>query len=487
MTASAGISLERPQDPASTTRRRWWALLVIAIAQLMIVLDATIVNIALPTIATQLHVSDVDRQWVVTAYTLAFAGFLLLGGRVGDYIGRKPAFLIALGGFALASVLGGLSTSLPMLLAGRAIQGVFGALLFPTGLSLLSTTFTDTAERAKAFAVFGAVAGGGSAIGLTLGGVLVEYLSWGWVFFVNVPLAILTAMGAVAWVDDKQPPSRTRLDVVGALLVGAGLTAAVYGFGEAGDRGWFAPATFIPLTAGVALLALFGVVEARVAHPLLPLRLITDRVRCSAFITQMLAMVALFGMIFFLSFFVQGVQAYTPVVAGIAFLPMTAGVLVTSIVSSRIATPKLTSRFLTLGLLLAAAGLAWLSQLRIDSGYALHILPALVITGLGLGLIFPNAANVATAGVPPRDAGVASATLNASQQIGASLGTASLNTLAAAHTAAILATVPRPSSQDHLVATAEGYAHACAWGAGTLTVASLLLMFASRARRVPTP
>lgn len=487
MTISTTPRATAPTETPSGHDRRWWALLVIATGQLMIVLDATIVNIALPTIQTDLGISGADRQWVVTAYTLAFAGLLLLGGRVGDYTGRKRAFLIALGGFAVASAVGGASTGLAMLLVARAAQGAFGALLFPTALSLLSTTFSDSGERAKAFAVFGAVAGGGSAIGLTLGGVLVEFLSWHWVFYVNVPLAIVTAAGAVLCLTDGRTRERPRFDLLGAVLVSGGLTALVYGLGEAASSGWSATGTFLPLLGGAVLLVLFVVVEARGNHPLLPLRIVTDRIRGSAFLAQMLAMVGLFGMFFFLSFYLQHVEAYTPVEAGIAFLPMTGGVLIGSALTSRVMT-RVPPRFpLGTGLLLAAAGMAWLTRLGMESGYASLILPALLVTGLGLGAIFPTAANVATSGVTPRDSGVASAALNASQQIGASLGTALLNSVAVAQSAAFLATLADPTEHDRQASLVAGYTTATAWGAGILAAAGLALLVMARSRDATGP
>lgn len=470
-----------PPESAKGGRRRWWALLVISTAQLMIVLDITIVNIALPTIQQQLDISDADRQWVVTAYTLAFAGLLLLGGRISDYMGRKRAFVVALMGFAVASAFGGASVNLEMLLTARAAQGAFGALLFPTALSLLSTTFSDPRERSTAFAVFGAVAGGGSAVGLTLGGMLTEYLSWHWVFYVSVPIAVGTAIGAAFVVAESRVRERLRFDVLGAVLATSGLTALVYGFSEAAGNGWGAARTVIALATGVVLLGLFLLTEARISQPLLPLRIVADRGRGGAFLAQMLAMVGLFGMFFFLSFYLQSVQGYTPLQAGVAFLPLTGGVLTSSVLASRIMTRVPPRALLGGGLLLAAAGMAWLTQIEVDGSYVSHVLPSLIAVGLGLGCIFPTAANLATFGVANRESGVASAALNTSQQVGASLGTALLNTVAATHTAAYLTSHP-PGPRTRLMGMVDGYTLATAWAAGILAVAGVAVLVLVNAR-----
>jgi EmrB/QacA subfamily drug resistance transporter len=435
--------------------RRWIALPIIALAQLMVVLDVTIVNIALPSAQRSLHISTADRQWVVTAYTLAFGGLLLLGGRIADYTGRKRTFLIGLIGFAAASAVGGAATNAAMLFGARAAQGVFGALLTPAALSLLTTTFTDPRERGKAFGVYGAVAAGGSAVGLLVGGALTEYLNWRWCLYVNVPIAVIAGLGALLVITETRAPGRARYDIPGVLTASGGLVALVYGFTKAQTDGWRAHITMGLIAGGAALLLVFLVVERFVSRPLLPLRLVRSRSRGGATLAVLLGILGMFAVFFFVNFYLQGVLGYSTVKTGVAFLPITGGVLTSSAVASSLI-GRVRPRFLIgSGLLIAAGGMALLTRLGVDTRYVTHVLPGLVLVGLGLGLVFVPAVNTATYGVDPRDAGVASATVNTAQQVGGSLGTALLNTIAG---------------------TVHGYNVGNAVGAGILAFAGILAL-----------
>ncbi|WP_399088577.1 MFS transporter [Streptomyces sp. BBFR2] len=410
---------------------RWWALITIALAQLMVVLDATIVNIALPSAQRELGISDADRQWVITAYTLAFGGLLLLGGRVADLVGRKTTFMVGLVGFAVASGLGGAAGGPGLLFGARALQGVFAAVLAPSALSLLTTTFTDGRERGKAFGIYGAIAGGGAAIGLIVGGLLTEYLDWRWCLYVNVPIAAVAFAGAAVFLHDRPERGGARLDVPGVVLGCGGLVAIVYGCSEARPRGWGDAVVLGLLCGGAALLAVFAWWQTRARHPLLPLHIVRDRNRGGAFLTMALATIALFGMFLFLTYYFQIVLGYSPLKAGLAFLPMTAAIVTASTQISARLLHHLPPRLLMVpGALLAAGGLYLLTFLTARSAYAPHVLPAELLVGLGMGLIFMPVMATATSGVAPRDAGVTSATVNTAQQVGGSIGTALLNTIA---------------------------------------------------------
>ncbi|GLY72420.1 MFS transporter [Actinoallomurus iriomotensis] len=436
---SADVAETRPtKGPEDLGRRRWVALVFICLAQLMIVLDATIVNIALPSAQHDLGVSDGDRQWIITAYTLAFGGLLLLGGRIADYAGRRRVFLVGLFGFAGASALGGAAPGFGVLLAARACQGAFGALLAPTALSLLAVTFTRPGERARAFGVFGAIAAGGGAIGLILGGLLTEYLDWRWCLYVNVPIAVLSAFGWYVLPADRGS-GRARLDVPGAVLAVGGLVSVVYGCSRAESDGWGSASVVGLLAGGVALLAVFAVVESRVARPLLPMRVVWDRTRGGAYLGVAVAMIAMFGTLLLLTYHLQVVRGYSPVRTGVAFLPLTAAVLVSAGgVASRLL-PRVPPRVLMApGLLLAAAGLAWLVRLDVTTSYASGVLPAQLLVGLGMGLVMAPAMNYATHEVAARDSGVASAAANTTQQVGGSIGVALLNTIATSATSGYL-------------------------------------------------
>ncbi|MGE7437212.1 MULTISPECIES: MFS transporter [Kitasatospora] len=412
--------------------RRWKALAFIALAQLMVVLDATIVNIALPTAQADLHISDANRQWVITAYALAFGGLLLFGGRIADLWGRRRTFIVGLSGFALASALGGAAANTGMLLGARALQGLFGALLAPAALSLLAVMFTEAQERAKAFGIYGAIAGGGSAIGLTLGGLLTEYLNWRWTFFVNIPFAAVAITGAVLVIrEPAQGRNRSKLDIPGVLLVSTGLVSLVYGFTRAESDGWTAGTTLGLFAAAVVLLLAFVLVERSVKAPLLPLRVVTNRNRAGVYLSLGLAVIGMFGLFLFLTYYLQVVLRYSPVVTGLAFLPMVAGMITGSTqIGARLMTKVAPRLLIVPGFTVASLGMLILTQIKVDSSYPVHILPGLILMGLGMGTAFMPAMSLATYGVEPRDAGVASAMVNTSQQVGGAIGTALLNTIA---------------------------------------------------------
>jgi EmrB/QacA subfamily drug resistance transporter len=420
----------------------WLILVVVCLGQLMVVLDATVVNIALPVAQHDLGFSIADRQWVVTAYSLAFGGLLLLGGRLSDLVGRKRMLIIGMIGFAAASALGGAATGIGMLLTARAIQGAFGAMLAPAALSTLTVTFTNPADRGKAFGVFGAIAGAGGAIGLLLGGVLTEYLSWRWCLYVNVVFSAVAVTAAVRLLSPDTRDTSVRLDPLGTVLVVAGLVSLVYGLSEAETHSWGAPLTVSLLVAGGVLLALFVLAELRVPHPLLPLRIVLNRLRGGSYLSIGLSAIGMFGIFLFLTYYLEEILRYSPVVTGLAFLPMIGALVLSSTTSSATLMPRFGPRILIpTGLLIAVGGQIMLAtQLSVTTSYASGILPGLVVIGLGLGLVFSSALNTATYGTDPADAGVASAMVNTCQQIGGSIGTALLNTIAASALSSYLVT-----------------------------------------------
>ncbi|MCC9306883.1 MFS transporter [Kitasatospora sp. RB6PN24] len=457
--------------------RRWRALAVIAIAQLMIVLDITIVNIALPSAQKDLGISTGDRQWVITAYTLAFGGLLLLGGRLGDLFGRKRTFMTGLLGFALASALGGAAVSPEMLFLARALQGGFGALLAPSALGLLSTTFTQPRERATAFGIFGAIAAGGSAVGFIAGGLLTEYLNWRWCLFVNVPIALVAALGAYRLLkrDHIAKGRRIPLDLPGVALGCGGLLAIVYGTSEAESRGWGNWLVLACLCLGAALEVCFVLFEKYSTHPLLPLHIVRDRNRGGAALSVGLAVIGLFGMFLFLTFYLQTVKGFSPLKTGVGFLPMTAAIIFASTgIAARLMT-RVPSRYLIVpGLLLGASGMAWLSQMRVDSPYAAMVLPSELLLGLGMGLVFMPSMNLATLGVAPRETGAAAATINTAQQVGGSIGTALLNTIAASATTAYLVGKNVASKAVQDAGAVHGYSVAAWVALGIFLLAALV-------------
>jgi EmrB/QacA subfamily drug resistance transporter len=460
-------------------RRRWLVLGVIGIAQLMVVLDLTIMNIALPSAQRALHFSIVDRQWVVTAYTLAFGSLLLLGGRLADLLGRKVTFLTGLAGFAGVSAVGGASVNFTMLITARACQGAFAALLVPSALSLLTTTFTEPKERGRAFGVFGAIAGAGGAIGLLLGGALTEYLSWRWTLYVNLIFAAVAFTGGALLLARQPSPARPKMDIPGVLLVSGALFCLVYGFSNAAAHGWAAPSTWGFLAAGVVLGVVFALWQGRAAHPLLPPRVVLDRNRGGAYASMLIASAGLFGTFLFLTYYLQQTLGYSPLVTGLAFLPISGGLVTASNLSTIVLMPRFGPRpLITAGMAAAAGGAAWLTQLGPHTSYATGVLGPLILAGVGLGAVIAPAISTGTFGVAPQDAGVASATVTVGQQLGASTGTALLNTIftsavtsyLAAHLAAARL-IGRPALTG--LALAHGYDTAFWWTAGIFAVGAV--------------
>jgi EmrB/QacA subfamily drug resistance transporter len=453
--------------------RRWLILIVIAVAQLMVVLDATVMNIALPSAQNALHFNDVDRQWIVTAYSLSFGSLLLFGGRLADLVGRRVMFITGLAGFAIASAIGGASVNFTMLVSARAAQGVFGAMLAPAALSLLATTFTNPKERGKAFGIYGSVAAGGGAVGLLLGGILTSYLSWRWCLYINLFFAALAIAGAVAFLHGRQGPRSSQLDIPGVLLVSSGVFCLVYGFSNAATHSWATPSTYGFLAVAVVLLAAFAWWMGRAKHPLLPPRVVLDRNRGAAYLGILLAGAGMFGVFLFVTYYLQDTLRYSPVITGVAFLPMVACIALSSNVSNIVLMPRIGPKpIVSSGLLLAAIGIVLFTRIGVHSSYAGTILPALLLTGLGLGLMFSTAFNTGTYGVAPRDAGVASATVNTGQQLGGSIGTSLLNTIFASAMASYLASHLVPHSTAAVVgsvtatAVVHGYIVAFWWVAG---------------------
>ncbi|MHB9861084.1 MFS transporter [Streptomyces sp. YIM S03343] len=469
---------------ATGDANRWKALVFIALAQLMVVLDATIVNIALPSAQQDLGISDGNRQWVVTAYALAFGGLLLFGGRIADLWGRKRAFVVGLTGFAAASALGGAATTGAMMFGARALQGAFGALLAPAALSLLAVMFTDAKERAKAFGIYGAIAGGGGAVGFILGGVLTEYLDWRWTFFVNIPFAIVAALGAFFVIREPEGGrNRNPLDIPGVLLSTLGLVSLVYGFTRAESDGWGDSMTVSLFIASAVLLLAFVVTEARVKAPLLPLRVVTDRNRGGIYLSLGIAIIAMFGTFLFLTYYLQVVKNYSPISTGFAFLPMVAGMMIGSTqIGARLMTRVPARALMGPGFLVAALGMFMLTRLDLGSSYASTILPGMILLGLGMGTAFMPAMSLATLGVEPRDAGVASAMVNTSQQVGGAIGTALLNTIAASATTAYITdhiAGAASKSQAQLVqlqGMVHGYTTAIWLAVGMLVLASAIVV-----------
>lgn len=461
---------------------RWKALAFIALAQLMVVLDATIVNIALPHAQTALGITDANKQWVITAYALAFGGLLLFGGRIADLWGRKRTFVVGLIGFALASALGGAAQNQGMLFGSRALQGVFGALLAPAALSLLAVMFTDAKERAKAFGIYGAIAGGGGAVGLILGGFLTQTLNWRWTFFVNIPFAVVAAAGAYFVIREPAGTrNRSPLDIPGVVLSALGLVSLVYGFTRAESAGWSDALTVGSFVASAVLLLAFVLTESKVKSPLLPLRVVMDRNRGGVYLSLGLAVIAMFGLFLFLTYYLQVVKGYSPIKTGFAFMPMIAGMITGSTqIGARLMTRVPARKLMGPGFLTAAVGMLLLTRLGIDSSYAAVILPGQLLLGLGMGTAFMPAMSLATHGVEPRDAGVASAMVNTSQQVGGAIGTALLNTIAASAATAYATSHAALGAKNpellKLQSMVHGFTGAIWWAVGILVVAAAIAL-----------
>jgi EmrB/QacA subfamily drug resistance transporter len=456
----------------SARDRRWLILGVIALAQLMVVLDVTVMNIALPSAQRALGFTTVERQWVVTAYTLAFGSLLLPGGRLADLFGRKVTFLTGLAGFAGVSAVGGASVNFAMLITARACQGAFAALLVPSALSLLTTTFTEPKDRGKAFGIYGAIAAAGGAVGLLLGGALTEYLSWRWTLYVNLIFAGVAFIGGALLLQRQPSRVKPRLDVPGALLVSGAVFCLVYGFSNAATHHWATPSTYGFLVAGVALGVAFAAWQGRAANPLLPPRVVLDRNRGGAYLSMLIGTAGLFGTFLFLTYYLQQTLGYSPLVTGVAFLPISGGLVVASTLSTIVLMPRVGPKpLIASGMLAAAGGTAWLAQLGPHTGYATGVLGPLILAGTGLGMVIAPAINTGTFGVAPQDAGVASATVTVGQMLGASVGTSLLNTIFAAavtsYITAHLATARLIGRQALTgLALAHGYDTAFWWIAG---------------------
>jgi EmrB/QacA subfamily drug resistance transporter len=420
--AETGSSNERSE------RRKRIALFVIATTQLMVVLDATIVNIALPHIQTALSFSTTELSWVLNAYTLTFGGLLLLGGRAGDLLGRRRVLMVGIGLFILASLLGGFAQESWQLLAARVLQGVGGAIASPTALALVTTTFKEGPERNRAFGVFAAVSVGGAAVGLLAGGMLTEWLDWRWVFFVNVPIGLAIVLLAPLFIDESERHTG-RPDIAGALTSTLGMTALVYGFIRAADDGWRDTGTLAAFVAAVVLLAAFVAIESRTREPITPLRMFADRNRSGSYAIMLSLAAAMFGMFFFLTIFMQNVFGYSPIQSGVSVLPVTVAIFIGAGTATRFLPRFGPKPFLVAGILLAGTGMVWLTQIDTGSTYLGGVLGPNLLFGLGMGLNFVTITLTAVSGVAPEDSGAASGLLNATQQVGGSLGLSILVTV----------------------------------------------------------
>lgn len=467
---------------------RWKTLTVVGIVALMVVLDGTVMNIALPSIQVDLGLSDSDRQWVVTAYALTFGGLLLLGGRIGDFFGRKRSLYIGLAGFAIASASGGLAPNPLSLILARGAGGAFAALLAPVTLSIIAVTFTQIKERTRAFAIYSSISAGGGAVGLVLGGILTQFVSWRWCLWINVPIAILAILLTTRWVRESRIMAKVHYDILGAVVGTSGLLLLVFGISEAGIGGWTGQKTIIPLASAVILLVVFFFIEHRTKDPLLPIRVLTNRSRAGAYIAAFFSGGALFATFLFISYYLQAVLGYTPLGAGLLGLPFSAGVVASTFLANRLL-PKLGPRNVTtIGFVLAIIGTIGLTRIGATSNYWIDVLPWLLIMSIGMGLIFVPLTVTSVYGVQAEDTGVASAVVNMSQQIGGSIGVALLNTLAATATANVVVEKSlSPTSPDALVV---GYATVFAWSAVLLAIGGILWFLLVRVRMsdlVPPP
>ena len=464
--------------PTRTVRdpNRWAVLALLSVAQLMVVLDATIVTVALPSAQRALEFSNDSRQWVVTAYALAFGSLLLVGGKVGDLFGRKWALIAGLVGFSAASAVGGLAQSFDVLVFARATQGLFGALLAPSALSLLTVTFAGTPDWSRAFGIFGAVAGGAGALGLLLGGVLTQVLSWRWCFYVNLVIAVPTTIVALRLLVNHRPPERAHIDIPGVLTWTLGLFALVFGFSNAETHGWGATATVVALIASPLLLTAFVLIERRVEHPLLPLHIVWDRARGGSYAALFVTGAGVFAVFLFLTYFLQQNLAFSPLKTGLAFLPLTVVLVITSTtVQTRVIQRTGVKPLVLLGMALGVIGMLLFTQLTPTSSYATGVLPGLLVIGVGMGCIFAPTFSAATLGVAPNEAGIASAMVNTSQQVGGSIGTSLLSTIYASAVASYLTSHPRvpglaPAAQVH------GDTTAFWWAAGIFALGFVLTL-----------
>jgi EmrB/QacA subfamily drug resistance transporter len=473
-------------SPQASDPRRWFALWVIAAAQMMVVLDASVVTIALPHAQKALHISEANRQWVMTAYTLAFGGLLLLGGRIADYVGRKRVFVWGLIGFAAASALGGAAPNAGLLFGARALQGAFGALLAPAALSLITVTFTEPKERARAFGVYGGISGGGAAIGLIVGGLVTEYASWRWCLFINTPIAVIVALLALPVVRESKAEGKPSYDIPGTITVTGGLLALVYGFTKASEDGWSSTTTLLLLALSIVLLVAFVVIEARTKAPLLPLRVPAERSRGASFLASLLVGGGLFAMFLFLTYYFQSGLGYSALRTGFAFLPFSVGIIVSAGLGGQFLPRTGPKPLMVGGSLLATGGLLLLQTTGLHTGYASHVLPAEMMISFGMGLVFVPLASTSLFGVEAHDAGVASALVNTTQQVGGSLGAALLNTVFT--TAVANYTTSHAGAADVTARAAlHGYHTAYVWSAVLVFAAFVIITAMLRGGRQELP
>ena len=444
----------------------------------MVVLDASIVNIAIPSAKKALNISNANQQWVVTAYTLAFGSLLLVDGRIGDFVGRKKVYIIGLLGFAGASAIGGIAQTQGQLFAARALQGVFGALLAPAVLSIISVTFTDPKERAKAFSSIGAIAGGGAAIGLILGGTLTEYFSWRWCLGVNVPIAFVVGASAAKWLHDSHSEGEHGYDLPGVVTATGGLFSLVYGFSRAASHGWGNQTTLTFFAVAAVLLISFVLIEKRAKYPLMPLRVITERNRGGSYLGMLIVGAGLFSMFLFLGLYLQVVLGWTPLHSGFGFLPFSIGIALNAGIVSKQLPKNGPKPHMITGLILAAGGLFYLSMITPTTNYWTHVFPALVIMSTGMANVFIPITTTALHGVGNKDAGVASALTNTSQQVGGSLGTALLNTVATTATTSYITSHQSLGQAVTAFGLVHGFTQAFRVGALFLLIGATVLFFA---------
>jgi EmrB/QacA subfamily drug resistance transporter len=463
---------------------RWWTLAVLSISSLMVVLDATVINIALPRAQRSLGFSIENRQWVITAYALAFGSLLLLGGRLSDLWGRRNALYIGLTGFALASAVGGAAQSFSMLVTARAVQGAFGAILAPAALATLTTTFQDPKERAKAFSIYGAISASGAAIGLLLGGALTQWASWRWCLFINLFFAAVALIGVLIFVIPGKAEQRTKLDVLGTLLGSGGLFFVVYGLSHAVSTSWSDEITWGSLFIGALLLLMFVGWQRRSKFPLLPLRIVLNRTRGGSLIALFITSIGIFGISLFLAYYLQTTLGYSPLRTGVAFLPLVGAIAFSATTSARLLAKVGPRPLVPAGMILGMLGTVLFTRLTAHPDYVGHVLPGLVVTGLGLGLIFAPATASATASIKPSDAGAASAMVSTTQQIGGSVGTSLLNTIAVTATMSAFHHAPKSTSSsvtmlEKTQAILHGYSMAFWWCAiffGLGAIATMVLL-----------
>ena len=458
--------------PGPHHERRWLALGVILIAQVMILLDATIVNVALPSIQADLGFSDATRQWVVTAFLLAFGSLLPLGGRLADAFGRKNMFLVGLLGFATASAVGGAAPNIATLITARAVQGGFAAALAPAALSLITVIFTDPRELNKAFAIFGAAAGSSSAIGLLLGGLLTDYANWRWTMYVNIAFALVGVVGGLALLHNSTDPDKPKLSVPSTIVGSAAIFGLVFGSARAQTDGWGSAVASASLIAGAVLLVGFVVLQKYDRHPLIPLRVLADRNRGAGLLTLFLGQAGVFALFLFLTYYFQDVAGYSPIETGVAFLPMMVTVAVVATFTQSVLVRHLTVRVIVAGgLVVGGAGAALLTRADAGSAYAAWVLPGLILAGAGIGSAIVSAVAIAQLGVEPRDAGTAGAANNVAQQLGAALGIAVISTF--------VATATNHYRNDHgstaaVAATVHGFTVGYWWAAGAFWAGAVI-------------